>query len=155
MRFRRSPRTAGPDAAHNSQYGPQNAPKITASRRDAIYRQITEDVWQAGDEWRTFEDDDLGTARSLVREVSDYLQLVLDGLGLGQAGSGGEVSLDFPPEQLRRTFTSLRERAVERQEATLRGPDQFQEEYERSLIVIEACDQVLADLGTPAPETPQ
>jgi len=154
VRAWRERRSAGPATAHNSQYGPQNVPKITAARRDAIYGQITEDVWQAGDEWRTFENDDLGAARRLVREVSDYLQLVLDGLGLGQAGSG-DVSLDFPPAQLRRTFTSLRERAVERQEATLTGPAPSQEGYERSLIVIEACDQVLADVGAAASETPQ
>jgi hypothetical protein len=77
--------------------------------------------------------------------VSDDLQLVLDGLGWGETVSGGGIDLDLPGEQLRRTFSRLRERAIEQREAS--SQEQAQTEYERALIVIETCDQVLAVVG--------
>jgi hypothetical protein len=79
--------------------------------------------------------------------VADDLQLVLDGLGLGETSSGGIVELALPAEQLRRTFSCLRERAVEQRETSARGQGGAQAPHEHSLIVIETCDEVLAAVG--------
>lgn len=148
MRFRRSSRATGPAAAHNSRFGPQSLPRITTARRDAVYQQITESLQNTGDLPLLVEHGDLASARRLAREISDDLQLVLDGLGWGETSSGGEVELDLPAVQLRRTFSRLRERAIEEREAGFREPTAGgQAPYERALIVIETCDQVLAVVG--------
>jgi hypothetical protein len=152
VRVWRERRAAGPAAAHDSRFGPRDAPKITALRRDAVYSQITGRLRNAADLSMLVEHGDLSGARRLARELSDDLQLVLDGLGWGKTSSSGEVELDLPPEQLRRTFSRLRERAVEEREAgSPESPVETQTPYERALIVIETCDQVLAVVG-PGPE---
>ena len=152
MRLHLGRRATGPTAAHNSRHGPQSAPKITVVQRDAIHQQIVEDLRNArflseGDLSLLGTQEGLGASRRLAREVSDDLQLVLDGLGWGTTSSGADVVLDLPPEQLRRTFARLRERAVEQREASLRLLAEGQDLYERALIVIETCDQVLAVVG--------
>jgi hypothetical protein len=147
VRLRIGRRAARPATAHNSRYGPQSAPKITSAQRDAIYQQILDQMGKAGDLSLLVEQGDLGAARRLAREVSDDLQLVLDALGWGETTSGGEVELDLPAEQLRRTFARLHERAVEQQEASSQEPAATQAPYERALIVIETCDQVLTAVG--------
>lgn len=147
MRLRRLRRAAGPASAHRSQYGPRHLPKITSDRRDAIYQQIRDQVRNSGDLTVLFEHGELGAARRLAREVTDDLQLILDALGWGETRSGGCVELDLPPDQLRRTFSRLRERAVEQREATPPEAVEDQSPYERALIVIETCDQVLAVVG--------
>ncbi len=146
MRFRLARRPAGPGAAHNSRFGPRRLPRITLTQRDAIHRQIIDRLATAGDLSLLVEQLDRAAARRLAREVADDLQLVLDGLGPGQAGSDGAIELNLPPGQLRRTFSCLRERAVEAREASGQGQSDAQGPYERALIVIETCDQVLADV---------
>jgi hypothetical protein len=147
VKLRRLRRAAGPAAAHRSQYGPQRPPKITSDGRDAIYQQIRQQVRHSGDLTVLFEHGELGAAKRLAREVTDGLQLILDGLGWGETRSGGCVELNLPADQLRRTFSRLRERAVEQREASSQEADEDQSSYERSLMVIEICDQVLADVG--------
>lgn len=145
MKWHLSRRAKGPSAAHNSRYGTRSAPKISAAQRNAIYQQILDHMSNAGDLSLLVEQGDLSAARRLAREVSDDLQLVLDGLGWGETTSGGDVDLNLPAEQLRRTFSRLRERAVEQSEASSQELGEL--EYERALIVIETCDQVLAAVG--------
>jgi hypothetical protein len=147
MRLRLGRRASGPAAAHSSRFGPADPPTITPAQRDAIHRQIIDRLSTAGDLSMLVEQQDREAARRLAREVADDLQLVLDGLGLGETTTGGDVELNFPPEQLRRTFSRLRERAVEEQEATSQRPSEAQAPYERALIVIETCNQVLAAVG--------
>jgi hypothetical protein len=147
MRLRLGRRTTGPAAAHNSRFGPSRGPTITPAQRDAIHRQIIDRLSTAGDLSILIEHQDREAARRFAREVADDLQLVLDGLSLGETTTGGDVELNFPPEQLRRTFSRLRERAVEQQEAISHRPSETQAPYERALIVIETCDQVLAAVG--------
>ena len=148
MRLRPSRRTAGPAAAHHSQFGPRRAPKITSAQRDAVYRQILDQMASAGDLRLLIEQGDLGAAGRLAREVSDDLQLVSDALGWRETSSGGSVELDLPPEQLRRTFARLLERAIEDREAS--SQELAEVPYERALLVIETCDQVLAVVGEDA-----
>ena len=148
MKLRRVRRAAGPTAAHRSQYGPRRPPKIASDRRDAIYQQIREQMRHSGDFLTVlFEHGELDAARRLAREVTDDLQLILDALGWGETRTGGCVELDLPADQLRRTFSRLRERAVEQREASSQEAAEDQSPYERALIVIETCDQVLADVG--------
>jgi hypothetical protein len=153
MKLRRIRRASGSAAAHHSRYGPRRAPRITAAQRDAIYRQILDSLSSASDLSLLATQGDLGAVRRLAREVADDLQLVLDVLGWGETSSGAEVELDLPVEQLRRTFARLRERAVEEEQAAKRREDFAQELVEtqapdeRSLIVIETCDQVLSGLA--------
>jgi hypothetical protein len=90
---------------------------------------------------------ELSAADRLAREVSDDLQLVSEALGWRATSSGGGVELDLPPEQLRRTFARLLERAIEDREANSQEPAEAEVPYERALLVIEACDQVLAAVG--------
>jgi hypothetical protein len=144
IRLRRSRRAAGPAVSHNSQFGPRNGPRISSVQRDAIYRQIVDRLDQAGNLALLVEQGDLGAVRRLAREVTDDLQLVLDGLGWGENSNGGDVMLDFPSEQLRRTFARLRERAVEHREASIQAA---RAPYGRAVIVIETCDHVLAVVG--------
>jgi hypothetical protein len=147
MKLRLGRRANGPAAAHHSRYGPQNAPKITSTQRDAVYRQILDHMGNAGDLSLLVEHGDLRAARRLAREVSDDLRLVLDALGWGETSSDGYVELELPGEQLRRTFARLRQRAVEDRDTSPQGPTDAQPPYERALIVIETCDQVLAVVG--------
>jgi hypothetical protein len=79
--------------------------------------------------------------------VSDDLQLVLDALGWGETSSDGYMELGLPAEQLRRTFARLHERAIEDREANSQELGDSQAPYERALIVIETCDQVLSVVG--------
>jgi hypothetical protein len=148
MRLRRGSRTAGPTAAHNSRYGPQNIATITPAQRDAVYQQILDRLSVAGNLSLLVEQNDLGAARRLAREVADDLQLVLEALGWGETSGGGAVELALPAEQLRRTFARLRERAIEQRGASSQGAVQAPTLHERSSIVIEACDQVLAVVGS-------
>ena len=148
MRLRRSGREPGPAAAHNARYGPKDAPRITSTQRDAVYRQILDQLRNADDMSMLVEQDDLGAAKRLAREVSDDLQLILDALGWGETSRDGVVELALPPEQLRRTFSRLHERAVEQREASSRRSADAQLPYERSLIVIETCDEVLDMIGS-------
>jgi hypothetical protein len=152
MRLHLGRRTSGPTAAYNSRYGPRDAPTITAAQRNALYRQILDRLRNAGDLSLLVEQNDPGAARRLAREVTDDLQLVLDGLGWGETSNVG-VELDLPAVQLRRTFARLRERAVEQREASSHELGDAQTPYERSLIVIETCDQVLAAVGGDAQAT--
>lgn len=144
MRLRRGSRTAGPTAAHNSRYGPQNTATITAAQRDAIYQQIIDRLSVAGNLSMLVEQNDLGAARRLARELTDNLALVLEALGWSETISGGAVELALPADQLRRTFARLRERASEQREESSQGVVEAPTLHERSSIVIEACDQVLA-----------
>jgi hypothetical protein len=146
MKLGRRRRRAGSVAAHNSQYGPQNAPTITAAQRDAIYGQVIDRLSVAGDLSLLAEQDDLDAVKRLARELDDDLRLLLDTLGWGETSSG-VVELAIPDERLVRTFTCLRERAVELREASSREPVETQAPYERALVLIEACDQVLAAAG--------
>jgi hypothetical protein len=147
MRLRPWRRAAGPAAAHRSRYGPRRAPKITSIQRDAVYRQILDQMANAGDLRLLITQGDLSAAGRLAREVSDDLQLVSDALGWRETSSGGDVELDLPPEQLRRTFARLLQRAIEDREASSREPTEAEVPYERALLVIETCDQVLAAVG--------
>jgi hypothetical protein len=147
MKLRPHRRQAGSVAAHDSRYGPQSPPKITSAQRDAVYRQILGHMGNAGDLSLLVEHGDLGAARRLAREVSDDLQLVMEALGWGETSSNGYVALNLPAEQLRRTFARLRERAVEDREANSQELAETQAPYERALIVIETCEQVLAVVG--------
>jgi hypothetical protein len=117
MRLRRGSRTAGPIAAHNSRYGPQNTATITSAQRDAIYQQIIDRLSVAGNLSLLVEQNDLGAARRLA-------------------------------DQLRRTFARLRERASEQREESSQGVVEAPTLHERSSIVIEACDKVLAVVGS-------
>ena len=101
----------------------------------------------AGDLRLLIAQGDLSAAGRLAREVSDDLQLVSDALGWRETSSGGGVELDLPPEQLRRTFARLLERAIEDREASARESTEAEVPYERALLVIETCDQVLAAVG--------
>jgi hypothetical protein len=147
VRLRLSRRSPGAATTHNSRYGPQNAPKITTIQRDAVCQQILDRLSNAGGLALLVEQNELGGARRLARELADDLQLVLDVLGWSETGSGGPVELDLPAEQLRRTFARLRERAVEQREASWQEPATAQTAYERALIVIDTCNQVLAVIG--------
>lgn len=153
MRIRLGRRTTGPTAAHNSLHGPRSTPKISGIQRNAIYLQIMDQTGAAA-----YPFDKQGNlhavGREVLEELADNLQLILEGLGLGMISSGADVVLDLPSEHLRRTFVRLRERAVERREASSEGSDVSQEPYERALIVIEACDRVLAVAGGDAEAAP-
>jgi hypothetical protein len=146
MRLRPWRRAAGPTAAHHSQYGPRRAPKITSIQRDAVYRQILDQMANAGDLRLLVAQGDLSAAGRLAREVSDDLQLVSEALGWRETSRGDGVELDLPPEQLRRTFARLLERAIEDREVSSQ-PAGAGVPYERALLVIETCDQVLAAVG--------
>jgi hypothetical protein len=148
MRLLRNSRAAGPTVAHSSRYGPQNIATITPAQRDAVYQQILDRLSLAGNLSWLVEQNDLGAARRLAREVTDDLRLVLEALGWGETSGDEAVELRLPAEQLRRTFARLRETAIEQCEASSQGAAQASTLHQRALIVIETCDQVLAVADT-------
>ena len=95
MRLRLGRRATGPAAAHNSRFGPSRGPTITSAQRDAIHRQIIDRLSTAGDLSMLVEQQDREAARCLAREVADDLQLVLDGLGLGETTTRRRCRAEF------------------------------------------------------------
>jgi hypothetical protein len=85
MRLRRGSQTAGPTAAHNSRYGPQNTATITPAQRDAVYQQIHDRLSVAGNLSLLVEQNDLGAARRLAREVGRRPTAPLRGSRLGRS----------------------------------------------------------------------
>jgi hypothetical protein len=119
---------------------------ITAEQRDALYDQILDRLSGIGDIWVAANAENYAIAERLGREYSDDLRLVLDDLGFGDRPDG-TIVLTTPPEVLRRVFSRLREQATTHRASVERERVEASELERRNHLVVEACRQVLADLG--------
>jgi hypothetical protein len=122
------------------------SPAITAQQRDALYDQILDRLSGIGDIEIAIQAERYDTAERLGREYCDDLRLLLGDLGFGE-GSGEPLELSAPPDVLRRVLPRMRERA---QGHIASVEDQWieaEEMKERSRLVAEACDTVLAGLA--------
>jgi hypothetical protein len=116
---------------------------ITAAQRDALYDQILDRLSGIGDIELAIESENYEAAERLGREYCDELRLLED-LGIGE-GSGESVELTAPSDLLRRVLPRLRDLA-ERHTASLE-PEWIEVSgiKERSRLVSELCETVLAD----------
>ena len=144
MNLFRVGRRSGPVATKNSVYGPSGNPSLTRSQRDAIYTIIMDRLNAAADLPMLAKTGKISAARQLGREMSDELQLVLDGLGWEPEGGSGDVELDLPLDQLKRTFARLRQLAAEELDAE---PWEAEDTRPQAGLAIAACDQVLESVG--------
>jgi hypothetical protein len=119
---------------------------ITAAQRDALYDQILDRLSGIGDIEIAIESENYDAAERLGREHSDYLLLLLDGLGLGD-GDGEPIELTTSPEVLHRILPRLRDLA-EGQTASLE-PECIEvgRLKERNRLISESCDSLLAALS--------
>lgn len=124
-------------------------PAITATQRDALYDQILDRLSGIGDIELAIQVENYEAAERIGREYSDDLRLLLDDLGIGE-GDGELVELTVPPEVLRRVLPRLRDLANGL--AASQEPAWIEAEAmrERSRLVSEACEVVLAGLGDTA-----
>jgi hypothetical protein len=122
---------------------------ITAEQRDALYDQILDRLGGIDDVRIVVQNDDFEAAERLGREYSDDLRLVLDDLGFGE-GTGEAVELTSPPDVLTRVLTRMDEHAAGH--AASVGAEQMEarEMEVRDRLVMEACRNVLTDLGAQA-----
>jgi hypothetical protein len=122
---------------------------ITAAQRDALYDQILDRLSGIGDIEVAIQAENYDDAERIGREYSDDLRLLLDDLGIGD-GNGDPVELTAPPEVLRRVLPRLRQLAVNHSDSLEPEWVEVHRVRERSLLVSEACDAVMAALdGTP------
>jgi hypothetical protein len=122
------------------------SPTITAEQRDALYDQILDRLSGIDAVWVAVEQEDYDTADRLGREYSDDLRLILDDLGWGDE-LGRSVELTAPADVLRRVFSRLGKAAEELDTYQKQQWTETQEAAKRNELVVEACRQVLGDLG--------
>ncbi len=121
------------------------SPAITAEHRDALYDQILDRLSGIGDIEVAIQAERYDTAERLGREYCDDLRLLLDDLGFGD-GTGEPIDLTAPPEVLRRILPRMRELAKGHAASVEAQWAEAEEMKERSRLVAEACDTVLAGL---------
>jgi hypothetical protein len=118
---------------------------ITAVQRDALYGQILDRLSGIGDIDLAIHAEHFDDAERLVREYSDDLRLLLDGLGFG-AGTGEPVVLTVPPEILRRVLPRMRQRAESHTASLEPELCEAMKLKERNRAVSAACEALLAGL---------
>lgn len=121
------------------------SPTVTWQQRNALYDQILDRLSGIGDIEIAIQAKRFEMAERLGREYCDDLRLLLDDLGFGD-GSGEPVELGAPPEVLRRVLPRMRERAKGHIASVEEQWAEAEEMKERSRLVTEACDTVLAGL---------
>lgn len=123
-----------------------SAVTITHAQRDAVYDQILDRLSGIDDVWLAVSTERYETADRLGREYSDELWLILDDLGWGDGPEADTIELTTPADVLRRVFGRLRDTAATEQTHRQAGWVENREEEERSRLVGEACQVVLAML---------
>lgn len=119
---------------------------ITADQRDALYEDILvrlaaiEDVWTAASV-KNFEE-----ANRLALAYSDELRLLAEDLGWGDRAPPAPIELKTPPDVLHRAFDRIRDLSLGLSEAEEKERSALQESQQRTQLVLETCNQVLAGL---------
>jgi hypothetical protein len=121
------------------------SPTITAAQRDALREQIADRLGGIGDIGLAVSAENYDAARRLALEYSDVLRLVSEDLGWGE-GTGEAVELRTPPDVLQRALTRLRDATVTHEASQQQERAEVREIEQRNRLVLEACQQVLADL---------
>ncbi len=118
---------------------------LSAAQRDALYDLIYVRLSGISDVWLAVEAEDYETAGRLAQEYSDDLRLVLNDLGWDD-GIGRTIELTTPPDVLRRVLNRMQDSAAGQRASEEREWSRSREMEERSRLVIEACQTVLAGL---------
>ena len=118
---------------------------ISAAQRDALYDLIIDRLSGISDIAKAIQAKKYDHAECIGRDYCDELQLLLDDLGIGER-DGKPITLNTPPDVLRRILPRLRERA-RRYSASLEAQwREGRQIEERNRLASQACEHVLADL---------
>jgi hypothetical protein len=119
---------------------------ISPEERDELYGRIVVRLTGIDDVFLAVEEGDWAKAQRLGEEFSALLRLVCSDLGWGEGGND-DLSLQTPPEILRRAIASLQEMA-RHERARLEGEgDKIAEELGETRRFEEACQRILGSLG--------
>jgi hypothetical protein len=118
---------------------------VTGQQRDALYEEIVDRLSGIGDVWLAVRAQNYDVAQRLAQDYCDDLRLVTDDLGWGD-GVGETIELSSPPDLLRRALSRWRDAAVSLDSGQERERTELRDAEQRNRLVVEACQQVLADL---------
>lgn len=116
---------------------------LEATKRDALFRQITADFTACGDLERAVEQGDEEQCYILGRRLSDGLRLLLDG-GMGwQEQTAGPTVIALPDEELLGVMGRLQDRMVALCEALRPEREEAQAEWDEIAAVRDSCAEVM------------
>lgn len=120
---------------------------ITAEQRDVLYQHILVRLTGIGDINLAIDKNDFEEANRLCDEFADYLRLLHDDLGWGEA-TRAAIELKAPAEVVRRALIQVRERAEVEDRLEAEESAELEASRRRNRLVRETCSQVLAELGS-------
>ena len=121
---------------------------ITARQRDALYDQMLDRLSGIGDIELAARSEDFERADRLGREFADELVLICDDLGWGAGPENDRIELKTSPDVLQRMLGRLRQAGLSEREAQEATWSESRALDERNRLVVEACTEVLGELGT-------
>jgi len=123
---------------------------LSATQRDALYRQVLAELTALDDLRQAWENGDIEAAYRLGRRCSDCLRLIVDGLGWGEQSSSESVELRIPPAELTRIFSRLRDSATLQYEAERADQEEFRANWDRAGLVRDTCTAKLEEINREA-----
>jgi hypothetical protein len=129
--------------------------RISAQERDALYGRITLRLNGIADIETAVEGEDWEAAQRLGEEFSALLRLVCTDLGWGERPSSAQLTLDTPPDVVRRAAGALHEIAKAERAIFEARRQEADEELGEVLQVQEACERILGELDQSAGSDPQ
>jgi hypothetical protein len=127
---------------------------LTATERDALYRQVLAELTALDDLRAAWERGDVETAYRLGRSCSDCLRLIVDGLGWGDRASSETTDLRIPPAELTRILSRLRDSATMQYEAERAEQEEFRANWDRAGLVRDTCTAKLEEINRGAGADP-
>ncbi|HEX6781998.1 MAG TPA: hypothetical protein VF125_08200 [Solirubrobacterales bacterium] len=127
---------------------------LTATERNALYRQALGELTVFDDLREAWERGDVETSYRLGRACSDWLRLIVDGLGWGEHASSELVELRIPATELTRIFSRLRDSATLQYEAERSDQEEFRANWERAGLVRDTCTAKLEAINQVAGAAP-
>jgi hypothetical protein len=119
---------------------------ITRQQRDALYDHILCHLSGIGDIELAVDQRDYETAKRLGMAFSDELRLVTEDLGWDESGPDTPIELKTPPDVLRRALSGMRDVVLRLHASEEEYRQELRENTECTDLIVEACQQVLADL---------
>ena len=127
---------------------------LTATQRDALYRQVIAELTLLDDLRQAWETGDVETAYRLGRSCSDCLRLIVDGLGWGEHAASESTELRIPPAELTRILSRLRDSATLQYEAERPDQEEFRANWDRAGLVRDTCTAKLEEINQEAGADP-
>jgi hypothetical protein len=120
--------------------------RISAQERDALYGRIVLRLNGIADIETAVEGGDWEAAQRLGEEFSALLWLVCTDLGWGERPSSAQLTLDTPPDVIRRAAGALRGMAEAERTIFEARRQEADEELSEVLQVQGACERILGEL---------